>query len=400
MGIIVKIGWRNIFRNRRRTLLTAFIIAIGLTGVNFMDSLMIGMQNKMIDIVTGSYIGDGIIRSSKYDTLDSPFVMVNRWGDIFNKIKNDKRIKSYTYRLSVEGMISSSDNNGGVLVVGIPPQYEKDFSTMNKSLIKGDYIKSGNDILIGKKLADYLKVDIGDRIIITVPDSLGNPSQDMFRVCGIYKTGDNTFDGSMSFISVDKMHELTRTNGVSEIIFRLKDKKYMESTIWNDYTIYGNVCKSWKKIMPAIDYVLKMSAFSRLILYLILSGVVYLAVVNTLFMAIYERFPEFGILRSIGTTRGQLVLMVLSEGFSMGFISIIIGLLFFTFVNLIFMKIGIDYRGIEVMGVTLTDKIYPRFSLFQFTMSPLIMLFIVTLSSLYPAIYAAKLNIVKIMRKE
>ncbi len=400
MGIIVKIGWRNIFRNKRRTILTAFIIAIGLTSVNLMDSLTLGMQDVMIKIITGGYIGDGIIRSEQFDTLDNPFVMVNNWEDVVNKISKDKRVKNFVYRLSLEGMIASSDNNGGILIVGIAPNREKNFSIIYKSLVKGEYIKSENDILIGEKLSKFLNVDIGDRVILTMPDSTGNVAQDMFRVCGIYKTGDNRFDGNMAFIPIDKMHALTHTTSVKEIIFRFKDKKYYNSSIWQDYSYNGNVCKSWKEIMPSINYMIKMSSFSRFILFLVLSGVVYLAVVNTLFMAIYERFPEFGILRSIGTTRSQLIAMVLSEGFSIGVLSTAAGIILFLFVYAIFMHFGIDYRGIEVMGVVLTNKIYPHFSLFQFTFSPLIMILIVSVSSLYPAIYASKLNIVKIMRKE
>ncbi len=406
MLVFMKLGWRNLFRNKRRTIITAIVIAMGLATLSFADAFVKGMLKNMAQTITTTFMGDGQIHNDKYRDSDDPLLTIVKGDSLLNMLKKDNRITAITERLYIQGMITSSQNMSPAVFVGVNPEEEGSFSVIKKRIINGNFLseEKENDIIVGAKLADLLEIKKGDRLIVTVFNNKTEEiSQEMFRVGGIYKTGTNEMDGMMIFLCLSKLQEMSGIDGVHEIAFKLNDYSLAMdkmNSFWQQYSLFGNVCIPWVKLFDGFEYMMDSTKISRIIMIIILFGIVALAIVNTLFMAIYERFFEFGVLRAIGTMKKQIAWMIIFESAGLAIVSIILGLLVHLSIMIILVHVGIDaYRGIDFMGMTLVEKIYPLFTRRQFVDYPILLFIVTILVSLYPAIYAAKLIPAEAMKK-
>jgi ABC-type lipoprotein release transport system permease subunit len=168
---------------------------------------------------------------------------------------------------------------------------------------------------------------------------------------------------------------------------------------WQRYSQAGNEALGWRQLIPELDAVLGMSQYSMAFMELILFGVVALSVMNTLFMSFYERLFEFGVLRAMGTRPARLAALVLLEAAGLSLVSVLIGVaLGAAFTGWVAVT-GIDYRGIEVGGVTFRELIYPVLSARQFIVFPLQVFIFALIAGVYPAVYAARLMPAAAMRE-
>jgi ABC-type lipoprotein release transport system permease subunit len=155
----------------------------------------------------------------------------------------------------------------------------------------------------------------------------------------------------------------------------------------------------WTRILPQLSTALGMTGFSLTIVGLILFAVVSLGIVNTLFMSLYERMFEFGVLRAVGTRPGSIFRLIVSEAAALAAIAVLLGIVLSLAALWIVGQIGIDYTGIEYAGVTFREKIYPVMRPAQFVLYPCCVFALTLLVSIYPATYAARLTPARAMRK-
>jgi ABC-type lipoprotein release transport system permease subunit len=274
------------------------------------------------------------------------------------------------------------------------------------AIIKGKYFSENepNSIVIGKKLAENLEVDLEDRIVVTVAQAkTGDLSQEMFRISGIYYFNTPDMDSGMAFIPLEKSQEMLGIgNNAHEIAIKFTDVKYgqdKELPFWSKYSQYGNEALGWVKIVPELEAMFKFTQISIYVIGIILFGVISFGVINTLFMSLYERMFEFGVLRAIGTGPFRMAQLILLEAGSLAIISIICGSILGFIITYIVTKTGIDYKGIEMVGVTIRDLIYPALTIRQFVIYPFWLFLFTIITALYPALYAARISPAKAMRK-
>jgi ABC-type antimicrobial peptide transport system permease subunit len=172
-----------------------------------------------------------------------------------------------------------------------------------------------------------------------------------------------------------------------------------DSTYWARYSIDGNIAEGWPSLVPQLDAILQMTEFSIMILGVILFGVVVFGIMNAIFMSIYERIFEFGVIRAVGTRAGNVVKLVVMEAVWLAIISIVLGCLLGLAVTWLVGQQGIDYTGIEMSGATFREPVYPALRLGQFITYPIWVLVLTALVGLYPAIHAARIKPAEAMRK-
>jgi ABC-type lipoprotein release transport system permease subunit len=407
MLLYIKLAWRNIFRNKRRTIISGLAIAIGLASLIYVDALYIGMKNNIVDNITKSFMSDGQIHRKGFRQRQEVELTINNIDDVIKNLKKEEIVNRFSVRAYGFSMISSSNNVGSVILVGIDPDKERYISQMDDAIIKGDYFKGekGNQIIIGKKLAEILEVELGDRIVVTVAQANSSElSQELFRVSGIYFLNNPQFDKGMAFIKLGKARKMLNIGtGGHEIAIKLKkgiDRIHIEKlSIWKKYSSKGNEAISWIGIMPQMKMMFEMTNLSLSLIGFILFAIVALVIINSLFMSIYERMFELGVLRAIGTRPSGAFKMIIFESGALAVFSIILGIVLGYLITLVFTKIGIDYTGIEMMGITIKNIIYPVIELRQFIIYPIIVFFITILVGIYPGIYAAKLQPAEALRK-
>ncbi len=404
--LYLKLAIRNIFRNKRRTLIAGSAIGIGLAALIFTDALILGMENNMIASATESFLGEGQIHHKDFrETFDVEKTIENK-SEVLRQLKTEKIVSHFTQRTLSFAMVTSPSNLASVTMVGIDPETEQYLSQIDEAIIKGTYFsgKSERDIVIGSKLAEILEVDLGSRVVLTVAQARsGELSQEMFLVSGIYDFNIKEMDQGMAFVRLPQAQKMLNLGEeIHEIALRFTKSSYARDRnlpFWERYSKGGNEAVSWTVLLPEVEAAFELSHFATYLVGLILFGVVALGIVNTLFMSLHERMFEFGVMRAVGTSPLRMAQLILFEAGTLAFISIILGLFIGFVVILITMKTGINYTGIEFSGVTFRKLIYPELKIKQFVEYPLAVFLFTVLVGIFPALSAAKLSPAKAMRR-
>ena len=404
--ILIKLAWRNLFRNKRRTIIASIAIGIGLAALIFADALWVGMEQNMVKTATASFLGDGQIHREGFRDTQAVEITINQLNEVVDDLSQEAIVQQFTPRTFAFGMITSSANVSAISLVGVQPSTERFLSQIDDAITEGVYFEGDNnrDIVIGAKLAELLEITLGNRVVVTVAQSeSGDLSQEMFRVSGIYRFGDEAMEGGMAFVRLEKAQEMLAIgSGVHEIAIKFTDTKYGQNKdlpFWERHSQHGNEALSWTKILPQLKAVFEMSKYSKYIMGVILFGVVVFGIINTLFMSLYERMFEFGVLRAVGTRSFGMARLILFEAGALAIVSIALGAILGFGSTWIFAKVGIDYTGIEMMGVTIQELIYPIMTVKPFILYPICVFIFTIITGLYPARYAAKIAPATAMRR-
>lgn len=248
-------------------------------------------------------------------------------------------------------------------------------------------------------------MQLGDRIVITVARAKTEElRQEMAKIAGIFQFGDPTLDTSFAFMPLSSAQKLFNLDDrIHEIALQFKRgglNTPLPQNLILEAQKTNNELLSWKELLPSIEAVLDMVSYATLITMIIVFILVVFIIINTLFMALFERLKEFGVLRAIGTKPSQTFSLILIEAASLAFISIIIGIVLAVSTNALLSINGISFTGIEMGGVTIIEPIYPQFSIDQVTLYPLSVFLFTLISAIYPAAYAAKITPIKALQKE
>jgi ABC-type lipoprotein release transport system permease subunit len=404
MRFYLKMAWRNIFRNKKRTFLTGLIIAIGLASLMFTDAAIVGMKRNMIASVTSSFMGDAQIhRDGFQESLDTEKTIIGA-GEIRNKLAEDPAVARFSRRVMGFGTVSSPADINSVAVYGIEPQRERPLSKLDETITQGAYLEGMGGIMIGSELAERLEAEVGDRIVVSVSNAeSGNLAQELFRVSGIYTMQIEELDSSTAFIPLSTAQQLFGVGkGVHEIAVRFKETSYATAGAQEFKERYGkgeNLAQTWPDLVPQMKRMLEMTDFSVGIVMIIVFAVIIFGIVNTLFMSLYERTFEFGVLRAVGTRSGRLKTMIVFEAGSLGIYSAAMGILLGALFIWLGSMTGMNLSGVELAGATFTDKIYTVFRARQFILHPLLILGFTILVSFYPARHAGKMSITDALQR-
>ena len=404
--ILVKLAWRNIFRNKRRTFIAATAIGIGLTALIFFDAFMIGMEETMIRTATASFLGDAQIHREGFRDVQEVSLTVQALDSVTESLAKEEIVAHFTQRTLASSMITSPANVSAIYLVGVHPPTEKFLSVIDDAITEGVYFQGDNsrDIVIGAKLAEILEIGLGDRVVVTVAQAVtGELSQEMFRISGIYHFADAAMNSGMAFVRIEKAQEMLAIgNEVHEIAIKFTAIAYSQDTtlpFWDTYSQHGNEALSWTELMSQLTVVLEMTKYSKYIMGVILFGVVVFGIINTLFMSLYERMFEFGVLRAVGTRPFGMARVVLFEAGALAIVSIGLGAMLGFVLTAVLAHVGIDYTGIEMMGVTMQEFIYPVLEIQQFIIYPIWVFIFTLIAGLYPARHVAKMAPVDAMRR-
>jgi ABC-type lipoprotein release transport system permease subunit len=401
-----KLAWRNVFRNKRRTIIAGIAIGVGLAALIFTDALMQGMKTNMIQSATAAYSGQGQIHRRGFRTTEQVELTINDADQVLAALRREKSVEAFTRRAVSFGMVTSPANLSSVIFVGVDPETEPLLSHVRANIQKGSFFANTaeGDIVIGNELADLLEVSLGDRVVVTVSQAnTGSLAQEMFRVSGIYSFNIKEMDRGFAFVRLPAAQKMLGIDGgVHEIAIKFKSIRFAaekDNPFWKRYSTNGNEAVSWTVLFPQLEGVLRMLWVSLAFVAVVLFGIVAFGIINTLFMSLYERMFEFGVIRAIGTRPGGVRRLVVFEAGALAVLSILMGTVLGFALTFAASKIGIDYRGIEFAGTTFYNLLYPEIRAEQFLIYPAAVFFFTVLVGFYPAGAAARLRIAEALRK-
>jgi ABC-type lipoprotein release transport system permease subunit len=406
MLFYIKLAWRNIFRNKRRTIIASIAIGIGLASLIFTGAMMKGMETNMMQSATTSFLGEGQIHGSDFRETQEVEKTVQQLDKVKAALEKEQQLETYAPRTLAMGMVTSPANVNAVLLVGIDKERERALSQIDDALKEGEYFKGDNsrDIIIGSKLAEQLEVALGDRVVVTAAQAhSGELSQEMFRISGIYHFDLKEMDTGFAFIRLPKAQQMLGIgDNVHQLALKFKEIDFsIDETqgFWKKYSLDGNEAVSWVTLLPQMKAISDMSNISIFMLVIILGAVVTFGIINTLFMSLYERMFEFAVLRAVGTRPGGIRKLIFFEAGALAMISIVIGVILGFALTLYGTHTGIDYRGIEFAGTTFRDMLYPEMQLWHFIGFPVGVFFFTMIVGIYPAWVAGRMKIADSLRR-
>jgi len=400
---LIKIGWRNIWRNKKRSMVVILSIVLGLYGGLIISSLMITLNSQRMNTAINTYLADIQIHDKEFSREYSLSDTISNIHYLEEKLKKDNRVKAYSKRVVINGMLSNSTGSYGVNVLGINPKSEIKVTNVYTKIIEGDYFKSkrSNTMIVGKKLADKLNLRLRSKVVIAFQDVNGDITSLLFRIEGIFKSGNGMFDDYNVFVKnsaifsnipdLKSYHEIpiltinggVTTNSVNESL--KLDLQKINNTL---------DVKSWNEIAVELAYANQMlSSFLYIFMLIVLSGLSF-GIINTMLMAILERKKEIGMLMSIGMTKIYIFLMISFETVFLSLVAIPFGLLI-TYITVDYFSIsGIDLSvvgsGLENFGVG--TILYLKLPIKYYINLSLLVILISSISSIFPAIRALKIN--------
>ncbi len=409
MPIDVKMAWRNIWRNPRRTILTIAAIAFACMLLVFMLSFQFGSYETMINFAVKNHTGHLQVQARGYMDKRSIRLVVPDPAAVGRVLDKTQGVAAYTFRANAFSLVSSDKRTCGVMVIGIDPAMEAELTSLKKIIRQGSYLSEDNadQALVGELLARNLQVGLGDELVLLGQGRDGTIAATVVKVKGIYSLGEDEFDRSSVQITLKNFQDVYSMRGaVHEVVVFGKStqdvpeiKRAVAANIKSIEKKQKLVVVDWMELMPGLLQGIQMDLVSGLIFWFILVVVVAFSILNTFLMAILERTREFGVLMAIGTTPRRLTRLLLIESTAITMLGIGIGIIVGCLITWYFQVHGIVISGTsEILSqYGMPECLRPRLSLLSAFIGPAAVLVITFLTALYPALKVRRLRPVEAM---
>jgi ABC-type lipoprotein release transport system permease subunit len=349
--LLLKLAWRNIWRNKRRSLLTFFAIAFAALAAIAMRGIQNGTFN--LNIKNSVELFSGYIQIQKKGYLDNPTLnsSFNINSNIASLLKNTDGVLSYSPRVYSDGLICFKNNSSGVSVMGIEPAMEKNVTTFVQNIDRGKFFDSdsSNEIVVGSKLMDNLGANIGDEIILLSQGYEGTLGNQKFKIAGTVRFGSPDLESAVVFMGIKSAQSLLGLGTrVSVIAIKVQDFERLEKIKNSLSNKVNNPVLSvllWNEVNPEMQQQINLSNIRGILFNGILIVIVAFGILNTVLMSVTERFREFGVILSIGMPQVKLSYLVYIETFLITILGLFFGNLLGFGVNYYFVVHPIVFGG-------------------------------------------------------
>lgn len=402
--MILKIAFRNIFRQKRRTILTALAMIVGFMLSSVFIGWSDGIYSNIIDMFTRNRIGHIQVHQEGY--LDSPSLYKNiaDYESIGETIQSNDGVEAWAPRLYAAGLGSVGEKSTAVRVVGIDIMREQNATKFSQKVIEGRPFEEIvlNEVVIGKGLKKILKAEIGSDFVIFSQAADGSIANDLYKIVGIAESGDDITDRMTCYLNLAAAQELFVLDGrIHEFVVIVSNPNHVgriTTTIEDTLKDTSLTVSPWQEIAKSFYNAMQADkqgdAIGRFVIILIVA----MGVLNTVLMSVLERTREYGLMRAVGTKPIQIFWLVLCEVVIIAIISIIIGAMIGTIINYLLSIYGITFSEGFTFGGMKFDKLHAEVNIRTLIIPAFTVMFSALLVSLYPAIKAARILPAKAMR--
>ena len=401
---IIRLSWKNVWRNpvRSSVVIASVMLAIwsGVFIVGFMNGMTLQFKNDQLD----NYTSHIQIHNREYIDEIMPSHTIHDADALESELRAMPFVEAFSMRSVVNGLASSANNTYGVVISGVDVTQETQVTAIHTFLTEGDYLDASvrNPVLIGTDLAQRLSLTLRSRIILTFQDIEGNITAGAFRVTGIYRTPNTSYNERHVVVrSADLNRLLGAENAVHEIAIKVDDFSRADEYARSIAVVTADSVRSWGAISPTLRYLDSNMAVSMYIIIIIIVVALCFGIVNTMLMAVLDRTQELGMLRAIGLNKRRTFLMIMTETLFLTMVGAPFGL-FLSWISIYWLGItGIDLsmfsEGLEMYGFS--SMVYPALSLEYYLNVVGLMFFATLFASIFPSLKALKLNPVEAIRK-
>lgn len=394
----LKLAWRNVWRNKTRSLIIMASVAIGLLAGIFVLGLYQGMMRSRVRTVIDTEVAHLQIHRPEFKEDYDPSYTLDQ-ELVSNNLRQIPEIQSFAKRSVTQGMLATTTGTSGVRIYGIESEEEIEVSQLESKIKEGKVLDpfKKNGVLIGKKLADKMKLKLGSKLVLTFTDKESNVTSGAFRVNGIYQTINTPLDERIVYINRNTLNEYLGLEDTSHEIAVLlnhdEDLEQVKNSLQAQLPQYSVM--TWKENSPETDLMVgTVNQYSTIIIIIIMIALAF-GIINTMLMSVIERTREIGMLSALGMNRKKVFALILSETIILTFVGVPVGLILSWFSILYFSKAGIDISPFSEEAMSsfgFTSIIYPEFPVD--TMGNVLVIVVSTalISAFFPSLKAIRLQ--------
>ena len=398
---LLKMAWRNLWRNPKRTLITLFSMAFGLTMMIVGYALMDGMLNQMVHYAT--VLGTGHVQVHHPDYLEdhSLYDTINAPGTLLADV-SATGLGSAAPRIFATALVSSGHQSAGSQLWGIDPTLENSVTELYKHLETGTWLApdSMGQIVLGRNLARTLSAGPGDEVVVLTQAADGSLGNALYTVSGTLKSIGEALDRGGVIMHIKDLSDLlVMDSNVHEIAIRLNDPDALDTASGTlNETLDQKTYKveNWKQLFPELAEYLRVSSSSMAIILFIIFAVASLGIVNTQLMSLFERTREVGIMRALGLSPLSVAVLVLFETLFLVMIAAVAGGVAGVLWSLRLESVGWDISwmggSFAFVGVAFDPHMYATLTPAAVIDSIVVMVIVVLIASLYPLFRATRIS--------
>jgi len=408
-GTLFAIAWRNVVRNKRRSLITVLSVAIGLLALLFIWGFNDGSHNNLMAnfraLMTGSF------QVHQADFFDHPKLETNISDQtVLLAAMESAGIDAWTTRLSSFALSAGEETSTGMMLLGMDPAREPLVTTLNQKVSVGRFLEPGDEYtaVIGAKGAAKLGLGLGDEIILLTQDRRGTLTADKFDIVGLIKSGDPIIDQAMVMVPLESAQELLVMEGrITDLVAQVPEAELHQiaAELRKILEPEGLALLEWEEINPIIRQMVNldngfMYIFIGIVVLIVISGVI-----NTVLVSMLQRTREFGVLMAMGTSTGAIGAVVLIEAIFLGLLGTAVGTAGGLGLVAWFGRTGIDLGAmmdpelVEILGEFYMDTIiFAEIDTNHLLITVLGLLAATIVSAFYPAWRAMRLEPVEAIR--
>jgi ABC-type lipoprotein release transport system permease subunit len=396
--MLLTLAWKNIWRNKKRSLIILVAITLGLWAGLFSVAVMYGSWDTTVNSTIDRNLSHIQIHTKEFKDENLISFFIPAGNKIADEIIDLKEVKDVSARVLIEGMASSPSSSRGVNIIGIDPDREKAVTTIADYVVEGEYFNGikRNPILVGQKLADRLGLRLHSKIVLSFQSVDTTLTYAAFRIVGIYKTESSPFDEAHVFVRKSDLYKTMNSQPIiNELAIRLNSSEDLDTTYAFLKENYSSLyVESWKELAPELSMmyeylIIEMEIFLAIILAALLFGIT-----NTMLMSVLDRVREFGVIMAVGMKRMRVFILIMIETIILSLFGGIIGMAFGTFTIWYFSDKGIDLsifsEGLSAWGMP--TILYPILPLYFYGLLTIMIVITGILGAIYPSIKTIKLR--------
>ena len=406
--MIFKIAWRNIYRNKKRSLITISSIFAALFLIILMRALQFGFYDKLIETVVESYAGYVEVHADGFwdnQSLDNSMEVDQ---SLLDNIKTVEGVDNIVQRLQTFTLISMGNKTKGGVINGINILDEQKITDWSKKMVSGTFEINDDEIIVGKGIAEYFDVKENDTLILYGQGYRGMMAAGKYPVAGVIDLKNPDLNKLGIFMTIESARSYVSSDDISTHIIIDKERYYDEIKIVNDLseTLPEDYeIMTWKETLPEIEQTITADSAGGLIMAFILYIIVIFGMFGTVLMMTEERKYEFGVLISIGMSRIRLFGIILIETIILSMIGVVLAVVithpicYYYNLNPIDMAVLMGDGADQMMRELGFSPIAPMSISWSIPLTHALVIFISSIIiSVYPAIKISKLDPVKSMK--
>jgi ABC-type lipoprotein release transport system permease subunit len=406
MDALLRLAWRNLWRHKRRTWLTASALAFSAMLLVFMITLQLGAYDMMIDVSLRVFTGQMQVQRAGYHDKPQMRTTVPEATKLAERLRAATGLAAIAARAQGFALASSASRSYGVPVIGVEPAHEPRVSTLPGLVKEGRYLSgpAANEAVLGARLARNLQVKVGDELTLLGSAKDGSVAATVVPVVGIFESGNPELDRHIVQLPLAAFQEVFGMGGDGHaIVVSGPDYERIAATKAAVRAQLGEqpglVVLDWEELLPGVKQLIQTDRVQNWIVYIALIVIVTLSIMNTFLMSVLERTREFGIMLALGVSPLRIGMTVMLESLLLTLLGLAIGVALGGGIAVYFYFEGFTFPGMAEIYAQfgLPGVITPKLSLETFTLGPAVILVFTLAAALYPALRIRRLQPVEAM---